>query len=388
MAEQSFPGGATIPFVRPEISEDDVDAVSAVLRGGWLTSGAQAEALEVELSERLGGVHVISTSSCTAALEIAVAHLDLAPGARVGVPTWTFAATALACVSRGLRPVLLDVEDESLGITADAIEQAAARAPGLDGVVVVHFGGVPVDESVHAVCAELGLPVVEDQAHALGARDHRGPLAGRGTAGACLSFYATKNLPAGEGGALVTDDPELADFGRTFRQHGVTRTAWDRRRPADRQEYDLEVPGIKGNLPDVLAALARSQLRRFDAHQARRAEIARRYRRRLGGVGGLRLLPREAMDDHAHHMVVVRLPDGVERSAVRRALADAGVGTAVHYTPLHRLTWFRAHALVGAGGVVTADRLAEHVLSLPIYPGLADESVDRVCEVLRRAVGA
>jgi dTDP-4-amino-4,6-dideoxygalactose transaminase len=385
VAAPAFPGGAEIPFSRPDIVEADIDAVTSVLRGGWLTSGAQAEALEQELGERLGGVHVVATSSCTAALEIAAAHLRLPPGSRVGVTTWTYAASAFACQRWGLVPVLLDIDPGTLNVSAESLDAAASSAAGLAAAVLVHVGGVAVAKDVHDACLAHDLPVIEDQAHALGARDHRGVLAGRGTRGAGLSFYATKNLPAGEGGALVTDDADIAAFARTFRQHGVTRTAWDRRRPGDRQHYDVVEPGIKGNLPDVLAALARTQLIRFDEHQARRSAIARRYRAKLAGAA-VDLIPTEVADDHAHHLVVVRLPVTADRAAVRAALADAGIGTAVHYPPLHRLSWFRANAPVGPTGVGNAEVLADHVLSLPIYPGLDDAAVDRVCGVLADAV--
>ena len=383
--ERDFPGGAQVPFCVPEITDGDVAAVDAVLHRGWLTTGQEARWLESELAEYLGGVEVVATSSCTAALEIAAAHLRLAPGARVGVPTWTYAASAVPFARSGAVPVLLDVDPATLNVSLPAVE--AAIAEGLDALVAVHLGGAPVGKEILDCCATAGVPVVEDQAHALGARDHRGLLAGRGTAGACLSFYATKNLPAGEGGALVTDDPELAAFARTYRLHGVTRDSWDRRSPDDDQHYDVVEPGIKGNLPDLLAALARSQLARFDQNQARRRAVARHYRMRLAEVPGLRAIPAETDADHAHHLMVVVLPSGAERPAVVAALASAGIASTVHYPPLHRLSWFRAHAQIGPAGVAVAEALAGRVLSLPIYPGLALDDVDRVCDVLERALG-
>ena len=155
----------------------------------------------------------------------------------------------------------------------------------------MHFGGVAFGKQIHELCTELGVPLIEDAAHALGTTDHRGLVDGRGTAGACLSFYATKNLTSAEGGALVTDDDELADFARSYRLHGLSRDAWARYRPGQRSGYDVVAPGIKGNLPDVLAAIALSQLDRFDEMQGRRRVLVNRYRDALADLDGVTLSP-------------------------------------------------------------------------------------------------
>ena len=196
-------------FAAPGITEGDVEAVVSALRSGWITTGTECEKLEAELAAYLDVPHVVSGSSCTAALEIALAFLDLPPGARVGVPTWTFASSALAAVHNGARPVLLDVDPETLNLSQSALERAIDERR-LDAVVGVHFAGVPLPQQVHELCHATGIPLVEDAAHALGATDHRGSVAGQGTAGACYSFYATKNLTSAEGGALATDDTALA----------------------------------------------------------------------------------------------------------------------------------------------------------------------------------
>jgi len=167
-------------FSPPDITDDDVDAVVGVLRSGWLTTGEECLRLEEELAGYLGIDHVVSLSSCTAALETAMAYLDLPPGARVGVPTWTFVSSALAPVHSGAVPVLLDVEEDSLNLSVASLD--AALAEGLDAVVVVHFGGVAASDEIRARCAAFDVPLVEDCAHALGASDDRGPLAGLGTA--------------------------------------------------------------------------------------------------------------------------------------------------------------------------------------------------------------
>ena len=253
-------------------------------------------------------------------------------------------------------------------------------------MVGVHFGGVPLSPAVHERCAAAGVPLIEDAAHALGARDHRGRVAGQGTAGACLSFYATKNLTSAEGGALVTDDAELADFARSYRLHGLSRDAWARYKPGTHGAYDLVMPGIKGNLPDVLAALARSQFRRFDAMQAARRAVVTRYRERLAGVAGLRFVPAALAETGADHLAPVLLPEGTDRQAVADALEAQGISTSVHFRPLHTFAWFADHAAIGPGGLATADALAGRELSLPLYPSLDPATVDRIADALVAAL--
>lgn len=379
------PTAAPIAFARPDITDAEIAAVERVLRSGWITTGEECMALERELAAYLGVDHVVAVSSCTAAIEIAYASLGLAPGARVGVPTWTFASSALAPFHHGARPVLLDVDADTLNVSVDALVRALDD--GLDAVVAVHFGGVPVAAKVHDVCADAGVPVIEDAAHSLGARDHRGMAAGQGSVAACLSFYATKNLTSAEGGALVTDRPDVADFARSFRQHGLSRDAWARYRPGEWAQYDLIGAGIKANLPDVLAALARVQLARFPDMQARRRALVERYRERLAPTTGLSFVP-AALDPHgADHLLVVALPEGVVRTTVTAALDAARIGFSVHFQPLHRFGWFRANAAVGPAGVQVAESLADRVLSLPLSPAMAEGEVDRVCDVVLAVLG-
>lgn len=372
-----------ILFALPEITDADVDAVTRVLRSGWLTTGNECTALEAELSEYLGGTEVVAVSSCTAALDIALAHLDLPRGSRVGVPAWTFVSTALAAVHNGLQPVLLDVEPDTLNLSASAL---AAAADQLDAVIPVHFGGVAVAREVHEVAADAGLAVVEDAAHALGTSDHRGRIGGPGTSPTCLSFYASKNLTSAEGGALVTSDPALAAFARSYRLHGMDADAWARYRPGATAGYDVARPGIKANLPDVLATLARSQLARFDASQARRRELLTAYRGALE-PDGIRFVPEVADPGSADHLAMIVLPEGVDRSDVVAAMSAAGIGTSVHFRPLHTFSWFEANVASGPGGLPVCDEFAPRVLSLPLHMNLTNDDVERVVRELRRALG-
>lgn len=365
-----------INFAIPEITDDDVDAVARVLRSGWLTTGDECAGLEAELSDYLGGAEVVTVSSGTAALDIALAHLRLPAGARVGVPDWTFVATALAAVHNGLTPVLLDVDPDTLNLSPAAL---AAEIDDLAAVIPVHFGGVPVDAAIHSIAADAGVPVVEDAAHGLGASDGRGRIGAPGTSPTCFSFYASKNLTSAEGGALATDDADLAAFARSQRLHGMDADAWARYRPGAKAGYDVVRPGIKANLPDVLAVLARSQFARFDATQARRRELVDRYRTHLGAAG-VDLVPAVAVPGSADHLMAVKLAAGTDRDAVMAAMTEVGISTSVHFRPLHQFSWFAEQAPVGRSGLGVCDDLAERIMSLPLHVNLSDADVDRVCE--------
>ena len=372
-----------LPFSRPEITEDDIAAVVDVLQSGWLTTGRVTKALEDNLAELLEIEHVVAVSSCTAALEICLAYLDLPQGSLVGIPTWTFVSTALAAVRRGLRPVLLDVDADTLNVSTSEVERAIEL--GVAALIPVHFGGVPVDPGVKAVAAANGIPIVEDAAHALGANDGEAPLAGRDTVGACFSFYATKNLTCAEGGAISTADDGLAQFARSFRQHGMGRDAWTRYGTDSENSYDVNLAGIKANMPDLLAAVALSQLDRFAETQRRRSNLVAHYRALLADVG-ITCKPAATPSGSAHHLMVIELPDGVRRSDVVEHMQAARIGTSVHFEPVHRLTIAATTCLVSPSGTPNADRLAARVLSLPLSTPMTSADVERVCGVLADAI--
>lgn len=374
-----------IQFAVPQVTEADVVAVTDVLRRGWITTGEQCRLLEEELAGYLGVPHVVAVASCTHALEISLASLDLPPGSRVAVPTWTFAASALAATRVGAVPVLIDVDPQTLNIAPDSL--AAAIADGLDAVVVVHFAGIPVEESIYEICAAAGLPVVEDAAHALGASDQRGKIGqSDGTLATCFSFYATKNLTSAEGGAIATTSASLDDFARRFRLHGLTRDGFQRQQSS--ATYDVDVPGIKANLPDILAAFARSQLARFSDIQEHRRMLVEHYRKVLGAIEGLSLIPVELREGGADHLLVTVLPPDSQRDRAVTYLAERGIETSIHFRPLHQMSWFRDNAIIGPTGMLVADAMASRVLSLPLHTGLGLADIEQVSETLADALAS
>lgn len=374
-----------LDFSRPEITDDDVAAVTRVLRSGWLTTGAECAAFEHELAEFVGAEHVVCVSSATAAQEICMAYLDLPPGSRVGIPTWTFASTGLALHRSGLEVVLLDVEQDDLNLSPDSLV-ASLEGDGLSAVVGVHFAGKTFSHEVRRLCSDAGVPLVEDAAHALGAGDDRGLVNGRDVSAAFFSFYTTKNLTTGEGGAIATTDEGLAQFARTYRLHGMTADAVNRYRKGGTARYDVVDPGIKANMPDLLAALGRSQLARYGVTLERRRAIVDRYRAGLNGLEGVRFAGRRSDSRSANHLAVIVLPSVDIRDEVAAHLRSIEIGTSVHFTPLHALTWFRNHTTIGIGGLPTAEDLYDRTLSLPLHVNMSEADVGRVVEGVREAV--
>jgi perosamine synthetase len=348
--------------------------------------GKETIAFETELADWLGAPRVVSVSSCTAAIQMALAGLGLPAGAPVLTPTLTFCGAVQAIVHAGLRPVLVDTDERTLTVSADGVAKAARH--GAAAMVIQHMAGYPVDGA--GLAAAAGIPaanVVEDAAHGLGAAVG-GRLVGSASRAACFSFYATKNLPVGEGGAIATTDDDLAARWRRMRLHGMTGDAWRRYHRQGSWRYTVRDGGLKANFTDVQAAIARAQLAHLRAWQRRRAELAARYDTLLDGIRGLELPPRPPAGQHAWHLYIVRVhrpPFGITRDVLAERLATAGIGTSVHFIPVHHMPYFRD--LIGAAAcddLPVADRVFPRLLSLPLHPRLSDSDVETVCDALAR----
>jgi dTDP-4-amino-4,6-dideoxygalactose transaminase len=299
----------------------------------------------------------------------------------------TFCGAVQAIIHAGLRPVLVDV-DPTTGMPTVETTARAARLSHPAAMLVLHWAGDPAD--VPALAEAAGLPldrVVEDAAHALGTVADGSPV-GQGAA-VCFSFYATKNLPLGEGGMITTYDEDRALWLRRARLHGMSADAWRRYLPGGQWRYDVEDAGIKANLTDVQAAIGRAQLRRLDAWQERRAEIASLYDRRLADLPGISTphRPTDKGSTHAWHLYPIRIDTpALTRDEAIAALSERGIGTSVHFIPVHQLSYFGRACTTPAGGLPGADALFEQLLSLPMYPRLTDQQVDMVCDVLAEAL--
>lgn len=384
------PEAEAIPFARPEIVADAQQAALRVLRSGWITMGPQTAEFERELAGYLGARHVVAVSSATAAIEIALRALRLPAGAVVLTPSLTFCGAVAAICAAGLRPALIDVDRATLVPTVQTVAAAVRRVGRADAMVVQHMAGYPVD--VAELASAAGLPahkIVEDAAHGLGAR-LRDVMVGGASHAACFSFYATKNLPIGEGGAIATDNDELAGAARTMRLHGMTHDAWKRYLPGGSWRYDVAEPGLKANITDIQAAIGREQLRCLPDWQRRREYLAGCYDEALGGLPGVELPPRPPDGLHAWHLYQVRLTaaSGMSRDAAIEHLTSQGIGTSVHFIPVHQLSGYRR--LLGAGecrSVPVTDQVAEEVLSLPMYPALTESDIARVAGGVANVAG-
>lgn len=374
-----------VPFAGVEIAPAAQRAALQVLRSGWVTMGKETAAFEAELARYLGARQVVAVSSCTAAIELALRALRLRPGAAVLTPSLTFCGAVAAILHAGLRPVLADVDEDRLVPTAATVAQAAHRVRPA-AMVVQHMAGHPIDVPRLAAAAGLDVErVIEDAAHGLGA-ERDGVRLGAESTAACFSFYATKNLPIGEGGAIATGDDDLAVALRTARLHGMSADAWQRYLPGGSWRYDVEEPGLKANFTDLQAAIGRAQLAWLPRWQAAREQLVARYDAGLSGLTGLRVPVRPRNGRHAWHLYQVRIQAafGAARDQVVDALAGQGVGTSVHFIPVHRLTGFRqALGAEECRSVPVTDRVADEVLSLPLHPALTYADVDHVIDAVR-----
>lgn len=375
-----------IPFFRPSITDEDVATVASCLRSGWLTSGPNVAAFERELADYVGARFVNVVNSCTAALHLALRAWGIGPGDEVITTPYTFASTVTVILHAGAEPVLADIRPEDGNI--DPVEIERRLTPRTKAIVPVHFAGEPCDmDAILAIARARNLKVLEDAAHALGTK-YRGRMVGSIGDAAAFSFYATKNITTGEGGALATDDEALSERVRILTLHGMTRDAWNRYDAGGSWRYDIQELGFKDNLPDPAAALGRSQLRRAEALRARRERAARRYLEQLRDDPYLILPGFDPRNRHAWHLFVVRVRDGAPRGRddVIRELAARGIGTSVHFIPVHFHTAFRRLGRWREGDFPVAEAFFRGAISLPLYPDMTDAEVDTVCEALREAV--
>jgi perosamine synthetase len=383
-----------LPFSRPSITELEKRAVLDVLDSGWLTTGPRAKEFEREFAGFVGSAHAVALNSATAALHLALDAVGVGPGDEVIVPTWTFAASAEVVIYRGARPVLVDVEPDSLNASVEAI--MAAVTPRTRAIMAVHIAGRPmaIEELAKAAVAR-GVAVVEDSAHAFPSRigGPAGPLAGTvGTVGA-FSFYATKTITTGEGGMLVTNDAAIADRVRLMSLHGISRDAWNRYTAAGSWYYEIEDAGFKYNMTDIAAALGLAQLSRAGEMHSARRQLAADYAARLATCAAADLLelPADAPDgSHAWHLYIVKLALErlrIDRGEVIDGLRALGIGSSVHFIPLHLHPYYRRAWGYAASDFPVATRQYERVISLPLWPSMSGADVERVVAGLETILG-
>ena len=382
---------AFLPFALPDIGEEEIAEVVDTLRSGWVTTGPKARRFEDDYTAWLGepGLHSLAVNSATAGLHLALEALGIGPGDEVITTTHTFTATAEVVRYLGADVVLVDIDPATMCIAPAAVE--AAITPRTKAIVPVHYGGLAADmPALLDIARRHGLKVVEDAAHALPATSG-GKLVGTlGSDATVFSFYANKNITTGEGGMVVTRDAALAARVKVMRLHGISRDAFDRftaKLPS--WYYEIVAPGFKYNLTDIAAALGLQQLKRANAFQQRRAQIAALYDRGLQGLPVT--LPPQAPtgETHSWHLYVLRLTPNapLSRDALIERLFAERIGCSVHYIPLHLQPYWRDRYGLSAAQFPQSQRAYEGLVSLPIYPRMGDADVARVCQALRDALG-
>jgi perosamine synthetase len=382
-----------LPYGRQWVDEDDIAAVTAVLRSDWLTTGPKVDEFEQALAEFTGAKHAVVVSSGTAALHAAMHALGIGPGDEVIVPAMTFAATANAVVFQGGRPVFADVRPDTLLIDpASAANRITSRTKA---IVAVDYAGQPCDyDALQELAANHGLKLIADACHAIGGR-YRGRPVGSLAEMSTFSFHPVKALTTGEGGAVTTDDPELARRTRLFRNHGIT-TDHRQREQQGSWYYEMVELGYNYRVSDFQCALGLSQLRRLPQWIERRRAIARRYDEAFAQSPPaaplpLRPLARRPEVEHAYHLYVVRLELErlrADRAEVFAALRAEGIGVNVHYVPVHLHPFYRRRFGTRPGDCPVAEAAYERILSLPIFPRMSDDDVGDAVRAIEKVTKA
>ncbi len=378
-----------VPFARPDIGDAEVEAVVRVLRSGWLTTGPEAQRFERAFAERLGVRHAIAVVSGTAALHLALETAGIGPDDEVIVPTWTFTATAEVARYLGAKPVIVDVRADDLNVDTAAVERAITKRTR--AIVGVDIGGQPADWHVlREIARPRDIVLVDDAAHALPAT-LRGELVGTLADLTAFSFYVTKTLATGEGGMLVTANDGWAERARVMSLHGISHDAWKRYTAEGSWRYEVVAPGFKYNMTDIAAALGTVQLSRLDDMRARRDSIAGRYTRAFEGIDALETPAAREDRTHAWQLYVLRLHLAAlrcDRAAFIDALKQRGIGTSVHFIPLHLHPYWRDTYKLRPQDLPIATREYERVISLPIYSAMSDDDVSAVIEAVREVAAA
>ncbi|MDZ7831091.1 MAG: DegT/DnrJ/EryC1/StrS family aminotransferase [Desulfobacterales bacterium] len=372
--------------------------LEAVLKSGWLTTASKAQEFEAKFSDWVGARYACALNSCTAALHLGMESLGIEAGDQVLVQSMTFTASAEVVRYLGADPVFLDCDYGTRLLTPEIVAAGLRQNPRAKALVVVHFGGHPAQmtdnensEGILSICRRQGVKIIEDAAHAFPAR-----LGGRhiGSFGdvTCFSFYANKTVTAGEGGMLVTNNKDIFQRVKTMRLHGINRDVWDRftaNKPG--WEYDVVAPGFKYNMPDVNAAIGLAQLERAEEFRMQRERCARFYDKHLAGINCIDLPWRFcAYSDHSWHLYPVVIKDNapIDRNTFIKKLSQAGIGTSVHYKPLHRMTYYKERYNLNPEDYPNTEIIWKGIVSLPIYPILSDTELSYIIEKIHELLSS
>ena len=379
-----------LPFALPDIGQEEIDEVVDTLRSGWLTSGPKVRRFQDAIRETTGAEQAVALASCTAGLHLALLAAGIGPGDEVITTPLTFAATVSVILHTGATPVLADIREDDYNIDPNEVERHITSRT--KAILPVHYGGQPcrMDELL-ALAQQHRLRVIEDAAHALGAQYHGQPVGALSDA-AVFSFYPIKAITTGQGGMLTTNDSELADQVRLLSLHGLSKGAWDRYSERGSWAYEVLALGFNYVMTDIQAAIGIHQLARLETFQARREQLARAYDRLLADLPAV-ILPAIRDEDlvHAWHLYPIRLDreqTRITRDEFIEALRERGIGTSVHFIPIHFHPYFADKLSLREGDYPVTEAVFEGLVSLPLYPRMQDSDVERVASAIHEVIAA
>jgi len=377
-----------IPYAHQSIDNTDIRSVTEVLRSDWITTGPKVHEFEVAVADYVGARSGVAVSNGTAALHAAAFAAGIGPGDEVIVPAMTFAASANCVLYVGGTPVFADVHADTLLLDPARVE--AKLSPRTKAIMAVDYAGQPCDyEALRRIADRHGLTLIADSAHALGAM-YKGRKVGTLADLTTFSFHAVKHVTTGEGGMVVTDDPELEARIRRFRNHGISTDAHAREEKGT-WYYEMVDLGYNYRLTDIQCALGLSQLRRLPKSLARRRAIAKRYDKAFASMAGVEPIAVSPDVLHAYHLYVIEIDakqTGIDRDTAFRRLREEGIGVNVHYIPVHLHPYYRRRFGFGPGMCPVAERAYERILSLPMFPAMTEADVERVLSSVGQVIQA
>jgi UDP-4-amino-4-deoxy-L-arabinose-oxoglutarate aminotransferase len=365
-----------IPMSKPYIGDEEIRAVTEVLRSGWITTGPKCARFEEDFARYVGSPHAVVLTSGTAGMHLLLKILGIGPGDEIITPSMTFASTVNQIVLAGAKPVFAEVDYDTLLVRPDEIARLITHKTR--AVIPVHFAGAPADlDAIEAACGSI--PVIEDSAHAVGTFYKGRHVSNRNVS--VFSFHPIKNITTAEGGMITGGPPEIMTGLKLMKFHGIERDAWKRYGKASDPIYDIEVPAFKYNMTDLQAAMGIEQLKKIGEINAKRTAVAHRYLEALSGLNGLDL-PGSPSYDHVHawHLFVIK-SRSVERKALMQELAERNIGYGLHFPACHTLSFVQK--LFGKADLPVTEAAAERILSIPLYPSMDGGQVERVITAMK-----
>jgi len=376
-----------IPFAKVHVGKTEKELVNQVLENGWLTTGAKTHEFETKFAEFINVPFACAVNSCTAALHLALDAVGVGYKDKVFVPSMTFTSSAEIIRYLGGDPIFLDTEYRTNLVTPEILNKAIKKYPDVKVLIIVHFSGQAVRMTeIKNICKNSGIKIIEDAAHAFPTK-HDGKYIGNFGDITCFSFYANKTITTGEGGMLVTHDESIYNRVKIMRLHGINRDVWDRF-TSDKPswEYDVIEAGYKYNLPDICSAVGIGQLQNASLFRDERQKVAEFYYDALKNIDTIDLpICHGKLEDHSWHLfpIVINEASEIGRNEFIIKMSELGIGTSVHYKPIHRMTYYRKRYNLNENDFPNAEKTWKGNVSLPIYPFMSNDELNFISDSIK-----